>query len=144
VTGQARGARVAAVAGVAFGAFWLAAAAAKLARPAAAYELAARAVPPGVSGKALVAAVVGLEAALGAAMCLRAVRGLGPSLAALAALSAALLAVRVGSGPAFPCGCFGNLLGRTVDEALLRNAALAAVHVALLVGARRRPNPAAG
>jgi hypothetical protein len=129
--------RVLAVARVVFGAMWLVAAVAKIAKPTAAFQLVSRVAPPGVSPKLLLAAAIAAETYLGASMCLRAVRGFGWSLAGIAVASGALLAVRWQMGNSFPCGCFGMLLGTTVDEALLRNAAVAAVHVALLVWGRR-------
>lgn len=134
----ARG-RVLAVAGIAFGAMWLLAAGAKVASPSLAYEFASRAVPEGVPTKPALAAVVAGEALLGAAMCLRAVRGLAASLAALVAMSALLLHL-LSAGPAelIQCGCFGPLFGSpTLHGALVRNAVLIAVHAALLVWARR-------
>jgi len=118
---------------------WLFAAGAKIASPLAAYELVAHVAPPGATTKALLAAAIACEAALGMAMALRVVRGFGLSLAALAVATAVLLAVRANADELVPCGCFGDALGATVAESLVRNAVLAAVHVALIVWRRRTP-----
>lgn len=131
--------RVLAVSGVVFGLMWLVAAGAKVLAPIAAYQFATHAVPPGVPAKPALAVVVGAEALLGAAMCLRAVRGLGWSLAGLAAMSVTILVLRAGDPvELLQCGCFGSLFGtQTLEGALVRNAALIAVHVALMLWARR-------
>ncbi len=125
--------RALAVAGIAFGAMWLAAAAGKVASPLDAYEFTARIVPPGGGAKLALAAAVAGEAALGAAMALRAIRGFWASLAALGIATAALLVVRARAGALVPCGCFGPALGDTIDAALVRNGVLAGVLVALLL-----------
>ena len=130
--------RVSAVASVAFGAMWLVAAGAKLAFPLVPYELVTHVAPPGVPSKVLLAVAVGAEVALGAAMVLRAVSGLALSLAGLLVASGVLVAVRSTAGELVPCGCFGDLLGTTLDGALVRNAVLAAVLVALIVWNRRK------
>lgn len=130
---------------IAFGAMWLVAAATKASAPLESYEFTSYVAAPGWPAKALVVAAVAGEAALGAAMCLRAVRGLGWSLAALAAAEAALLVARHrAAGELLRCGCFGGLAASTVEEALLRNGILAAVHVAGIVVAltARRPHGA--
>ncbi len=137
--------RALALASLAFGAMWLFAAGAKIAAPLEAYEFAARVVDPGASAKLALAATVGAEAALGAAMALRVVRGFGLSLVAILAAEAALVHVRAQDGALVPCGCFGEALGATVDQALLRNAVLAAALVGLIVWERRsagRPSEA--
>lgn len=131
--------RVLAIATVAFGAMWLAAAASKVASPLVAYEIVCHVVAPGATAKAFLAAAAALEVALGAAMVLRAVKGFALSLAGLAAASAVLLVVRSSAGELVPCGCFGDLLGTTLDGALIRNAVLAAALVALILWSRRKP-----
>lgn len=125
----------------AFGAMWLAAAAAKVSSPLVAYEIVCHVAEPGAPAKAFLATAVGLETALGAAMLLRAVRGYALSLAGLAAASAVLLVVRGTAGELVPCGCFGDLLGTTLDGALWRNAVLAAVLAALILWSRRKTAP---
>jgi hypothetical protein len=136
--------RVLAAAGVAFGAMWLFAAGAKIASPLASYELVARAVPPGLAPKPLLAAAIAVEACLGAAMVLRAVRGLAWSLAGLAAASATAAVVWADAGNQVQCGCFGAFFGATLDAALARNAVLAAVHVALMLWCRAGRSPVPG
>lgn len=133
--------RVLAVASAAFGLMWLAAAAAKVSSPLVAYEIVCHVVAPGAPAKTLLAVAAGLEVALGVAMLLRAVQGFALSLAGLAAASAVLLAVRSSAGELVPCGCFGDFLGTTLDGALIRNALLAAVLVALILWSRRKPSP---
>lgn len=124
---------------VLFGAMWITSAALKLARPLGAIELTSHVVPDGVSPKAAVALVIGAETALGAAMCLRAIRGLVPSLAALVVLSVALVLVwQRGEGTLVPCGCFGDLFGTTALEGLVRNAVLVAAHAALILWGRAK------
>jgi hypothetical protein len=54
------------------------------------------------------------------------------------AASAVLLVVRSSAGELVPCGCFGDFLGTTLDGALVRNAVLAAVLVALILWSRRK------
>jgi hypothetical protein len=130
--------RATAVATFLLGATWLFAALSKLSGPLEAYEFAARVVPAGVTAKGAVAATVGAEAALGAAMMLRACVGLWPSLVGLALATAALLMVRAAEGGMVPCGCMGESLGATIDQALVRNAVLAAPIVALIVWRRVR------
>jgi hypothetical protein len=115
---------------------WLFAAATKLAAPLAPYELLAHVVPPGAPSRMALAAAVGAETILGAAMILRVVRGFAASLAALAVATAVLVAVRTSAPDLVPCGCFGDVLGTTLDGALWRNAVLAAVHVALILWRR--------
>ena len=129
---------VTAVASAVFGAMWLVAAAAKIASPLVPYELVTHVAPPGAASKALLAAAVGAEVALGAAMVLRAVNGFALSLAGLLVASLILLAVRATAGELVPCGCFGDLLGTTLDGALIRNAVLAAALVALILWNRRK------
>jgi len=133
--------RVLAAASVAFGLMWLVAAAAKLASPLVPYEMVTHAVDPGSPSKALLAAAVACEVALGAAMVLRAVQGFALSLAGLVAASLVLLAVRASAAELVPCGCFGDVLGTTLDGALIRNAVLAAVLVALILWNRKRAAP---
>jgi hypothetical protein len=124
---------------VLFGAMWITSAVLKLARPLGAIELASHVAPDGMSSKAAVAAVVGAETALGAAMCLRAIRGYVPSLAALVVLSGVLVLVwRRGEGTLVPCGCFGDLFGTTAMEGLVRNAVLVPAHVALILWGRAK------
>lgn len=132
--------RVLAASGVLFGAMWLVAAGAKIASPLAAWQFAVHAVPPGLPSKPVLAAVVGGEVLLGAAMCLRALRGLSWSLAGLLAMSATLLAIQAfDPSELLQCGCFGKLFGTpTIGGALVRNATLIAAHLALIVWARRR------
>jgi hypothetical protein len=129
---------VLAVASVAFGLMWLVAAAAKLASPLVPYEMVAHAVDPGTPTRAVLAAAVAAEVALGTAMVLRAVQGFALSLAGLAAASFVLFAVRRSAEELVPCGCFGDVLGTTLDGALIRNAVLAAVLVALILWSRTR------
>ena len=129
--------RVLAVSGFLVGAMWLVAAVAKMATPFGAYQLTARAAPPGTPPKVLLAVAVAAETFLGVAMCLRPGRGFGWSLAGLVAVGAAVLIVRWQVGGFAPCGCFGALFGSTLDDALLRLAALGVLHVALLVASRR-------
>lgn len=123
--------------GVLLGATWLLAAAAKLAKPYAAFELAVHAAPAGTPVKPFLIAAIAAEAALGTAMCLRVVRGFGASLCGVGAATVVLLAARAEGGPGLSCGCFGPLFGESLDGALARNAVLAALHVGLLVVARR-------
>lgn len=130
--------RVLAVASVLFGAMWLVAAAAKLASPLEPYEMLAHAVPPGTASRAALAVAVCAEVALGAAMVLRAVQGFALTLAGLGAASLVLLEVRRSASELIPCGCFGDLLGTSLDGALVRNAVLAAVLVALILWSRRK------
>jgi HAMP domain-containing protein len=130
--------RVAAVASVAFGLMWLVAAAAKLASPLVPYEMVAHAVDPGTPTKALLAGAVACEVALGVAMVLRAIQGFALSLAGLVAASLVLLAVRSSAAELVPCGCFGDMLGTTLDQSLVRNAILAAILVALILWNRKR------
>jgi hypothetical protein len=130
--------RVLTAASVAFGLMWLVAAAAKIAAPLVAYEMVAHAVEPGAPSKALLAAAVCGEVALGAAMVLRALQGFALSLVGLVAASAVLLAVRASAVEFVPCGCFGDVLGTSLDGALVRNAVLAAVLVALILWNRKR------
>ena len=130
--------RVLLAAGIVFGAMWLFAAATKLQAPLAAYELTTRAVPYGAARLCL-AAVIGAEVLVGAAMVLRAIRGLWASFGGLLLASAALLHVRSSAGELVPCGCFGKMFGTTIDDALRNNAVLLAVHVALIVWSRVRP-----
>ncbi len=125
--------RVLAVGSAAFGVMWLVAAAAKIASPLEAYELAARVAPAGAASKASLATAVAAEAALGAAMILRVVRGFGLSLLGIAAASGVLLVARDAQSAFAPCGCFGDAFGTTVNDALVRNGVLAAVLAALLV-----------
>lgn len=131
--------RVLAVSGVVVGLMWLVAAVAKVLSPFAAYQFATHAVPPGVPAKPVLAAIVAGEALLGAAMCLRAVRGLGWSLAGLVAMSVVILVLRAGDPvELIQCGCFGSLFGtQTLEGALVRNTALIAVHVALMLWGKR-------
>ena len=129
--------RVIAISGVLIGAMWLVAAAAKIATPFGAYQLTARAAPPGTPPKVLLAAVVAAETLLGASMCLRAVRGFGWSLTGLVAVTAVVLIVRSQVGGLAPCGCFGALFGATLDGALGRLAVLFVLHVSLIVASRR-------
>jgi len=117
---------------------WLLAAAGKIASPLAPYELIARVAPAGAPSKALLAAAVAGEAALGAAMLLRVVRGFELSLAALATASGVLFAVLSSDGELVPCACFGDAFGTTVKESLVHNAVLAAALVALILWSRRR------
>jgi hypothetical protein len=117
---------------------WLFAAAAKIASPLASYELVARVAGPGGSTKALLAVAVAAEAALGAAMVLRVLRGFAVSLAGLAVASAVLVGVVWKDGELVPCGCFGDALGATAGESLVRNGVLGAAHVALILWGRRR------
>lgn len=124
---------------IVFGAMWLVAAGAKIAKASATFELLSRAVPPGLPPKPVIAVVIAAEAFLGTAMCLRAVRGLGWSLAGLALTSVALAYMRSQTGELFRCGCFGELLGTTIAGALLRNAVIAAIHVALIAVCRTKP-----
>jgi hypothetical protein len=132
-------ARVVTVAGIAFGAMWLTAAALKIARPIGAIEMTAHVVPAGVSSKLAVALVVAAETTLGAAMCLRAFRTLLPSLAALLAFSGALLVAWNELGDELvKCGCFGDLLGTTITGALVRNGVLAALHLAVILCCREK------
>lgn len=128
--------RVRTAAATCIGAIWIVAAVAKLLRPEAAWEFAARTAPAGVPPRVILATVVGCEAALGVAMVVRAVRSGWPSLAGVVAFTAALLAARARVGPDLPCGCFGALLGATVGDALVRNATFALLHVPLLLPRR--------
>jgi len=137
-------ARVLAVSGFAFGAMWLFAAVAKTVKPQAAFELASRAAPPGISPKIFLAGAIAAETFLGAAMCTRAVKSLRWSLGGIAVATAALLSMRLQVGPKFRCGCFGTSLGTTVDDALLRNAVIIAIHVGLMLWARATPHTAPG
>jgi hypothetical protein len=131
--------RVLTGAAVLFGAMWITSAWLKLHRPLGAIELVAHVTPDGMSSKAAVAAVVGAEATLGALMCLRAIRGFVPSLAALVLLSGVLVLVwQRGEGTLVPCGCFGDLFGTTALEGLVRNAVLVAAHVALILWGRAK------
>lgn len=132
--------RIVACAAVLVGAMWLTSAALKIARPLEAVEMTAHVVPGGASSKAAVAMAVGAETVLGAAMCLRAIRGFVPSLVALVLLSGVLAVVwHRGEGTLVPCGCFGDLFGTTALEGLLRNCVLAALHVALILWGRAKP-----
>ncbi len=117
----------------ALGFFWAAAAAAKLLDPLGTYEFGLRVVGPGTAAKAGVVVTVFIEALLGMAMLLRIVRGLALSLAGLAVGTASLLVARASQGGEVPCGCFPLLADTTIDQALVRNAAIAAAVVALLV-----------
>jgi hypothetical protein len=132
--------RIVAGSAVLVGAMWLTAAALKIAHPLGALELSAHFAPAAMPPKAAVAAVVALETTLGAAMCLRAIRGFWPSLAALLLLSGALLlAMSNVQSSLVPCGCFGDLLGTTIEGALVRNGVLVALHVALILWGRAKP-----
>jgi len=133
--------RVLTVASVLFGVMWLVAAAAKLASPLVPYEMVAHAVQPGTPSRAVLAAAVACEVALGVGMVLRAVQGFALSLAGLVLASLVLLAVRSSAAELVPCGCFGDLLGTTLDGSLVRNAILAAVLVALILWSRKRAAP---
>lgn len=126
---------------VLIGAMWLFAASLKIARPIGAIEMTAHLVPATLPSKAAVAAAVAVETTLGAAMCLRAIRGFLPSLALLLAFSGFLLVARAEEEDTLiPCGCFGDLFGLTIDGALVRNGVLVAVHVALILWGRRNPS----
>jgi hypothetical protein len=126
--------RILAVALFVFGAMWLVAAATKIASPLPAYELTAQAVPPGLHPKVVLAALVAAEVCLGAAMCLRALKGLGWSLVALALASAVLVVLKQrAEEQLIPCGCFGKLFNTSLEGALVRNAIVGAVHVALIL-----------
>jgi methylamine utilization protein MauE len=133
--------RIVAGAAVLLGAMWLFAASLKIARPVGALELTAHLVPASVPSKAAVAAAVGAETILGAAMCLRAIRGFVPSLALLLVFSGFLLVARSQvEGTLVPCGCFGDLFGASIDEALVRNGVLVALHLGLILWGRAKPS----
>lgn len=126
-------------AAIAFGAMWLTSASLKIARPLGALELASQLAPAALPPKVTVGVLVGLETTLGAAMCLRAIRGLWPSLAALLLLGAPLLiGLSKVKDTLMPCGCFGDLLGTTIEGALVRNGVLVALHVALILWGRAK------
>lgn len=122
---------------VAFGVLWLVAAGAKLANPLTAFEMVVHVVPAPGAAKAALALAIGAETALGAAMVLCAIEGFVASIAGLAATTAVLVVVRLAAGRLTPCGCFGDLLGTTVDGAIVRNAVLIAILAALAWSARR-------
>ena len=110
---------------------------AKIVSPLDAWELASKAVPEGIPAKPLLALVVGGETFLGAAMCLRWIRGLGPSLFGLLFMTGLLLLLkwRV-EDEIIRCGCFGRIFGSTLDTALVEDVVLVGVHVALILWAR--------
>jgi hypothetical protein len=116
---------------------WLVAAAAKLMWPLPTYEFGARALGAGATTKALLATAVAVEAALGAAMLLRVVRGFAPSLAWLGVLFAVLLVVYSKDGALVPCSCFGESTA-TVGQMLVVDPILAAALVALILWGKRR------
>jgi hypothetical protein len=122
-------------------ALWIVAAWSKLVEPVAAYEFSARVVGGGLPAKAAVTGQVLVEALLGVAMLLGAVRGLRVSLAALLALTGVLLWVKSDAGGAVQCGCFLALVESDVDDALVRNGVLVVVAaLAAIVDVRPRPD----
>lgn len=133
------------VASVLFGAMWLFAAGAKAWAPLPAYEFIGYAVPLGVTAKLTVVGAVAAEALLGASMILRATRGFGWSLAMLAGTVGVLFWVRTAAGGEAPCGCYSNAFETRIDDELVRDGMIAAVHAALIVWQRlaRVPPPAA-
>jgi methylamine utilization protein MauE len=134
--------RVLAVGVFVFGAMWLLAAGTKIASPLPAFELASHAVPTGAPPKPLLAAVIAGETCLGAAMCLRAIRGLVPSLLALLAATGVVWYLKVqAEEELIPCGCFGKLFHTTLDGALLRNVVLVVVHAGLILWNRLAKAP---
>jgi hypothetical protein len=114
------------------GAVWLLAAASKLIETLPAYEFTSKLVGGGDTAKAALAAQVFLEVLLGTAMLVGVVRGLLLSLGGMAAVSVALLVVRSQVGGTLPCGCFAAFADGTVDEALVRNALISALLMALI------------
>lgn len=134
---MSRAARVAfAVASALFGAMWLFAAGAKAWAPLPAYEFVGYALPPGIVAKLAVVGAVGAEALLGAAMLLRAARGFGWSLAMLAATVGVLFWVRSAAGGEAPCGCYSNAFETRIDDELVRDGVIAAVHAGLILWQR--------
>jgi hypothetical protein len=127
-------------ASVLFGAMWLAAAGAKVSSPLVAYELVAHVVPVGPGARAALAAAVLAEVVVGVSMVTLAVRGFWASLVGLVVASGFLLVVRASASELVPCGCFGDLLGTTLDGALVRNAVLGAAHFGLILWSRDKPS----
>jgi len=126
---------------VLFGAMWLFAAAAKIVRPLAAYEFAARVATPGIAAKSSLIVAITAETLLGAAMALRAVsavRGFLLSLVGLAVACGALFQVRAHAkvGEIIQCGCYGDALSGSLDDELVRNGVMAGVLVLLIVWSR--------
>ena len=121
------------------GGFWIFVAVAKTAGPLASLELASSVLPATVPAKQALAAMIGVEMALGAAMCLRAIRGFVPSLGLFAVLSGVLLVARSKSESSLgPCGCFGELFGASVEQMLVFDGVLIALHVALILWGRAK------
>lgn len=119
-------------ASVLFGAMWLFAAGAKAWAPLPAYEFIGYAVPLGITAKLTVVGAVAAEALLGAAMILRAARGFGWSLAMLVCTVAVLFWVRAAAGGEAPCGCYSNAFETRIDDELVRDGVIAAVHAGLI------------
>lgn len=119
-------------ASVLFGAMWLFAAGAKAWVPLPAYEFIGYAVPPGMVAKLAIVGAVAAEALLGASMILRATRGFGWSLAMLAGAVGVLFWVRAAAGGEAPCGCYSNAFETRIDDELVRDGVVAAVHAGLV------------
>jgi hypothetical protein len=131
------------VASVLFGAMWLFAAGAKAWAPLPAYEFVGYAVPLGIVAKLAIVGAVGAEALLGAAMILRATRGFGWSLAMLVGTVGVLFWVRAAAGGEAPCGCYSNAFETRIDDELVRDGVIAAVHAGLIVWQRVAQRPIA-
>lgn len=129
-------------AAVLFGAMWLLAAGTKTWDVLPAYEFTARVVPPGGATVAALAATVAVETALGAGMVLGLLRGFVPTCLGLLAALGALWRVKVQHDGRIPCGCFSTFAETTVDEAIVRNVALAGVAAALAMVAFARDRSA--
>jgi hypothetical protein len=121
------------VASAAFGAMWLFAAASKALAAEDAYEFAALATGGEPPAKLVFALWTALEAGLGAAMLLGAMRGFLATAAALGAATWALVRVREQFGGDVACRCFAAVASTSVDEALTRNAWLVAAALASAV-----------
>lgn len=127
---------------IAFGLMWLVASVSKAVAPLEPWEFASRATGTGGQATGWLAlslgAAAGIEAALGVAMILGAVRGFFASAVMLAVATAALLKVRHDHGGVIPCGCFSAFATSSVDGALTRNYVLIAVAVAAAVAVLMR------
>lgn len=129
------------------GGMWIVAAASKAIDPGAAYEFTARAVGGGATAKALVSATAAGEALLGALMILGAARGLVATAIGLMAATGALVHVRATFGGSVRCGCLALLADSSVDQAIRRNAwmlaGVAALFAILWLSRRAREVPGA-
>lgn len=122
---------------IAFGLMWLVASVSKAVSPLEPWEFASRAA--GTAGGSVpwlalsLGAAAGIEAALGVAMILGAVRGFIASAVMLGVATAVLLKVRHDHGGVVPCGCFSAFATSSVNGALVRNHVLILIAVAAAI-----------